>query len=135
MDVPSLYLEGAVASQLSSRLKFSQDQDGADKRKWPRYVIDVALRASVNSGGGARTVYGSGIEVSKGGLKAVLPAEIEIGEWVDLEMTLPYCSQALVLSTVVRNRSSFTYGLEFVGITTEQQTEIERACRLLSILQ
>ena len=135
MDDTLVVLGGWNVSELSSRLKFSQDQENAEKRKWPRYPIDVALRASVNSGGTTKAIYGSGIEVSKGGIKAVLPAEIAIGEWVDIELTLPYCSQALALSTIVRNRSSFTYGLEFVGITTEQQTEIERACRLLSILQ
>jgi hypothetical protein len=68
-------------------------------------------------------------------MAAVLPIDLAIGDRIKVEITLPYCVQSITLAAIVRNRSSFTYGIEFMGISSAQQAEIERVCRLLVILQ
>jgi len=36
---------------------------------------------------------------------------------------------------VIRNRDSFTYGVEFVAVTIDQQQTIVRVCKTLELLQ
>ena len=120
-------------SQLSSGTEFSET--GNEKRRWPRYVIDVRVRATVHANHASRTVYGRGTALGRCGMAAVLPIDLAVEDKINVDLTLPYCTQSFTMAAVVRNRSSFTYGLEFVGISTSQQAEIERVCRLLVILQ
>jgi hypothetical protein len=110
-------------------------EKSADRRRWPRYAIDVRLRATVRTGNADRTVHGRGTELGKSGMAALLPIELAIGDTIKVDITFPYCTQSFTLAAVVRNCSSFTYGVEFIGINSTQQAEIERVCRLLSILQ
>jgi hypothetical protein len=121
-------------TQLSSGVALPLEKS-ADMRRWPRYAIDVRLRATVRTGNADRTVHGRGTEMGKGGMAALLPIELAIGDTIKVDITFPYCTQSFTLAAVVRNRSSFTYGVEFMGINSAQQAEIERVCRLLSILQ
>jgi len=121
-------------TQLSSSMALPPEPS-AEMRRWPRYSIDVGLRATARVGKADKTVHGRGTELGKGGMAAVLPIELAIGDRIKVEITLPYCVQSITLIAVVRNRSSFTYGVEFMGINSAQQAEIERVCRLLVILQ
>jgi hypothetical protein len=106
-----------------------------NRRRWPRYNIDVSLRATVRSGDLVKTVHGRGSDVGLGGLAAYIALEFSIGDVVDLQITLPYSSQPISLTATVRNRNSFCYGMEFLDITRAQQNEIERCCRSLEFLQ
>jgi hypothetical protein len=110
-------------------------ESSIEMRRWPRYPIDVRIRATVRIGNVDRTVYGRGTELGKGGMAAVLPIELAVGDTIKIDLTLPHCVQSFTLAAVVRNRSSFTYGVEFMGVNSAQQIEIERVCRLLVILQ
>jgi c-di-GMP-binding flagellar brake protein YcgR len=121
-------------TQLSSGVALPLEES-ADRRRWPRYAIDVRLRATVRTGNADRTVHGRGTEMGKGGMAALLPIELAIGDTIKVDITFPYCTQSITLAAVVRNRSSFTYGVEFMSINSAQQAEIERVCRLLAILQ
>ena len=121
-------------TQLSSGVALPLEKS-ADMRRWPRYAIDVRLRATVRTGNADRTVHGRGTEMGKGGMAALLPIELAIGDTIKVDITFPYCTQSFTLAAVVRNRSSFTYGVEFMSINSAQQAEIERVCRLLAILQ
>ena len=120
-------------TQLSSNAALPESS--ADMRRWPRYPIDVRVRATVRTGNTDRTVYGRGTELGKGGIAAVLPIELAVGDTIKVDVTPPYCAQSFTLAAVVGNRSSFTYGLEFTSISSAEQIEIERVCRLLLILQ
>jgi len=121
-------------TELSSGVPLPLEKS-AEMRRGPRYAIDVRLRATVRVGNVDRTVHGRGAELGKTGMAALLPIEIAIGDTIKIDITFPYCTQSFMLTAVVRNRSSFTYGIEFMGINSAQQAEIERVCRLLSILQ
>jgi hypothetical protein len=121
-------------TELSSGLPLPLEKS-AEMRCGPRYAIDVRLRATVRTGNADRAVHGRGTELGKNGMAALLPIELAIGDTIKVDITFPYCAQSFTLTAVVRNRTSFTYGVEFMGITSAQQAEIERVCRLLSILQ
>jgi hypothetical protein len=62
-------------TQLSSGVALPLEES-ADRRRWPRYAIDVRLRATVRTGNADRTVNGRGTELGKGGMAALLPIEL-----------------------------------------------------------
>jgi hypothetical protein len=64
-----------------------------------------------------------------------LPIELGIDTKIEIEVTLPHCSQQVKLEAVVRNRRSFAYGVDFINITAAQQRRIEFTCRSLALLQ
>jgi len=109
--------------------------DGAEKRRWPRYHIDVPIKAMIRCQGQPKMVHGMASDLSRGGMAAQLPVELVIGEWLEVLVTLPFCSQPVKVRAVVRNRRSYVYGLEFTSITASQQAGIERACHSLALVQ
>ncbi len=119
--------QGGMATALS--------RAGEEKRRYPRYRIDLRLRATVRSQEGMKAVHGRGTDLSQAGLCAFLAVDLGIGEIIEIDLTLPYSSQRLKLRALVRHRRSFAYGLQFTDITFAQQIAIERACRSLSITQ
>ena len=109
--------------------------DGSEKRQFHRFGLDVRLRVMLRKAGSRMAFQGRGNNLSEGGLAAFIPTELVIGELIELDLSLPYTAQPLKLRAVVRNRRSFTYGLEFVDITPAQQSIIERTCRALELVQ
>ena len=120
-----------------TRLASSPDttKGDAEKRRWPRYHIDVPLRAVVRCEGAYKSVRGIGSNLSLSGLAALLPVKLVVGERIELEVILPYSSTTLKVQAVIRNRRSYNYGMEFANITASQQAAIERACHSLALVQ
>ncbi len=109
--------------------------DGAEKRRAPRYLIDMSVRVAVHSTGNTKAIYGRGHDLNDFGMAIFVPVELNPGDYIDLDLKLPYSTQPLKLRAVVRNRRSFTYGVEFVNLTQPQRVAIERACRSLALVQ
>jgi c-di-GMP-binding flagellar brake protein YcgR len=121
--------------RLSSSSPSNITENGAEKRRWPRYHIDVPVKAMVRCQGQSKMIHGMANNLSLGGMAAQLPVELVIGEWLEVLVTLPFCSQPVKVRAVVRNRRSSLYGLEFSRITPSQQAAIERACYSLALVQ
>ena len=64
--------------------------------------------------------------VSEGGLGVMLAGELEIGEPVNLELTLDG-DAPLVLAAEVRNRKGFHHGLAFRMVTATQRKALSKA--------
>ncbi len=119
----------------------------AEKRKFQRVRLDVRLRATVhkrdshfpitelNRKPGPRVpIQGRLCNLSLGGLAALLPVELAVGERVELDLTLPSVAQPLKLKAVIRNRRGSTYGMEFTDTTRSQRAVIAFACGELESL-
>ena len=103
-------------------------------RRFPRYSIDVAVRVSTVKNSQKCTYSGRGSELSEGGMAAYIPAELDLGDRVSIDMMLPYSREALAIEAIVRNRSGFRYGMEFKQITDAQRHSILRTCSALALL-
>jgi hypothetical protein len=123
---------GRVGSTAESN-NINSDQE--KRRRSARYHIDVRVRAKVISNGVLKIVHGRGSDLSQHGMCVFLPTELGMHTTIEIEVTLPYCSQQVKLEAVVRNRRSFAYGIEFINITATQQNLIEFTCRSLALLQ
>jgi c-di-GMP-binding flagellar brake protein YcgR len=101
-------------------------------RRWRRYRVEVRVKVKLPNRG---AVYGQGSDISEGGMALFLPTELESGQTIHAEVTLPYCKEKVMLRGVIRNRAGYRYGLEFSVLTDHEKLLIERVCHALSMVQ
>jgi hypothetical protein len=108
----------------------------AERRKFPRYSIDIAIKVKVPAAGGLSTYcFGRGGDVGRGGLSIHLPHELLVGKAIDLTMTLPYSDRSIQCRVVVRNREGFKYGVEFKELRPDDHALLMETCRRLGVVQ
>ncbi len=108
-------------------------QQGYDAiRRWPRYNIDVPVRLIAQRPTKVAIVQGRGKELNRGGIAVFAGIELSLNEQVAVEFTPPYSGQPIRVRAFVRNRSGYTYGIEFI---TENDTDYKNVGQLESILQ
>jgi PilZ domain len=86
------------------------------------------FREGVNS-----TIWGRSTMLGKEGVGGTLTGDLELGEVVGLEFSVPLCAQAVKLRAIVRYRNGYQYGFEFLAIDTQQRDAIQRACDILPL--
>ncbi len=97
-------------------------------RRWRRLRIDLPVRILRRQGA---AIHGCGTELNGGGMRVFGVLDLSVGDEVGLEFTLPYWNQLLRLRAVVRNRSGYTYGLEFL---TENDADYKAVGQLEFVL-
>jgi hypothetical protein len=108
----------------------------ADARQFRRYRVDLRLRMLTGPANKHRTIFARGSNISEGGMRVFVPADLILGEMVTLELMLPYSEQKLVVRGILRNREGFSYGVEYAKSTTAAEREqIARACKALALIQ
>lgn len=117
-------------------MKQNSTGESEELRNHPRYRVDLRLKVITGIATNGRAFFGRGSDISEGGMRVFVPADLEIGESVMLELTLPYSEQKLLIRGVLRNRLGFSYGVEYSATTTlEERQVIARACKALSLVQ
>jgi len=104
------------------------------ERRWPRYKVDLRLKVVLNHHEGRNFTFGQGSDVSEGGMAAYIPAELEIGEVVQIELMLPYSKEMVVVRAEVRNKNGFRYGLEYVLISPDHKELLMKSLRTLALM-
>jgi c-di-GMP-binding flagellar brake protein YcgR len=120
-----------------SLISESLEQPSAnEKRRFPRYSIDVAVKVKVKTSSGISSYcYGRGGDLSEGGMAIDVSHELSRGKTIHLALTLPHCDRAIECDAIVRHRSKFHYGLEFQGLAENDRELLLRACRALGVIQ
>src|ERR1700687_5343029 len=98
-------------------------------RRLPRFPLAVPVDVTVLQSGIPYSIPGRSISIGQRGLGVVLAGELHPGDSVGLEFHLPDTSGRLRLKAVVRYQALLNCGLEFLNLTSEQQTLIERWTR------
>lgn len=108
----------------------------AEKRRYRRYRIDVAVKVRVKTSSGiASYCYGRGGDISEGGMAVDVAHELTRGNVIRLSVTLPHCERAIECEAVVRHRNQFHYGLEFRDLAEKDRELLMRACHALGVVQ
>jgi hypothetical protein len=102
------------------------------KRRYPRYALDVRLKARMLQNGAYENCWGRSTELGQDGIGATLTGELQAGEIITLEIPLPLSTQPLNIRAIVRFRNGLRYGLEFLAVTSGQRQIIERVCDFLA---
>jgi hypothetical protein len=81
-------------------------------RRWQRHPVDLPVRVAVANGVSAVAVSGRGTELSEGGMGLYAGIFVEPGDLLEVEFGIP-CRFRMV--AVVRQRSGYCFGLEFIA--------------------
>lgn len=98
-------------------------------------MVDVAVKINFTEGDKQASHFGTGTNISEGGMRVFVPRDLEIGKRIGVELRLPYNREELRLQATIRNRVDFEYGVEFVDATEEDREAIRRNCRVLNLLR
>jgi hypothetical protein len=107
-----------------------------DTRRYQRYALETDLSATTSaatSGERSETVRGCSLNINEAGLAALFAIEWEVGTSVNLQFSVPFTTAPVRVKAVVRNRTSYRYGFEFVNLTPEHRGTISRTCRMLGL--
>lgn len=80
--------------------------------------------------GVVESLWGRTNEVGQDGMSATLTGELQPGEVASLEFTLPATVTSTKLRAVVRYRTGFRHGFEFLTLTEGQRETIRRATEM-----
>jgi hypothetical protein len=100
-----------------------------EARRHPRFKLEVDIRVYPRD---CPVVRGHTVDISESGISALLGIEVPVGEVVRLEFTLPFGDVEVL--AMVRQRSAFRYGFQFVEASSAQDV-IGRTCRQLAVEQ
>ena len=101
--------------------------EAMDARRHRRFKLAVQIRVYPRD---CPLVRGDTVDISESGISGMLREEIPLGEVVRLEFTLPFGDVEVL--AMVRQRSAFRYGFQFVE-TSSVQDIIGRTCRQLAL--
>lgn len=100
-------------------------------RRYARYPLDIRISVQVFRPSGTVSLWGRSTELGEDGIGGTLTGEIEVGEVVSMELSLPGASHPLKFRALVRYRMGLRHGFEFLALTSQQRNVLQRACGLL----
>jgi TonB family protein len=102
----------------------AQTQHRPSRRHSLRYGLQAPLDVTVLRSGIPDSVPGRSLNLGAGGVAAVLAGELLPGEVVGVEIRLPQSMAPLRARARVRHHDKLRCGMEFVGLSAEQQAAI-----------
>jgi c-di-GMP-binding flagellar brake protein YcgR len=106
-----------------------------NRRRYQRYEIDTELRVAMLGLEQRGTLRGRSLNISEAGIAGVFVSVWDVGIPVRLEFSVPVTSNPVRVGAVVRSRSGYRYGFEFVDLSPEQREIISKTCRTLALLE
>ena len=98
----------------------------SDQRESTRFDYDVNMVARSTKNPGS-AIPGCIIDLSCGGVKAVIAVELPLDETLELEFGLRHTSAFVRLQAVIRWRMGFQYGLEFLYRSESEHQRMRQA--------
>jgi hypothetical protein len=89
--------------------------------------VDISVKSKT-----CGMLKGHTVDISESGISAMLRIEVPLGEVVELDFTLPF--GPVTIYALVRQRSAFRYGFQFVESNFVQEV-ITPTCRQLAVEQ
>ena len=87
-----------------------------------RTLLSVPITIRHLNRNGLQTTRGISLDISEGGLGALVQGELDIGETVEIDLRLS--EQPLSTVGIVRHTSNSRSGFEFLGLTAEERQQI-----------
>jgi hypothetical protein len=101
------------------------------RRKFPRYPVDLRVSLQVLRAEGPVSLWGRSNELGGDGIGITLTGQLEPGEVVNLELTLPAAAAPMKIRALVRYRDGLRHGFEFLALSTKQRDAVNQACESL----
>jgi len=101
-------------------------------RRWRRHKVDVPIRVIIRRPDKTSLFDGRGNELSEGGMALTAGVELRPGATIDIEFTPPYSGLPIRHTGVVRNRTGYRYGIEFLANSSRDAEQTERLLTMLT---
>jgi PilZ domain-containing protein len=106
-----------------------------EKRIYPRFELDARIAVTGTREGKKTECRGRTVDVSENGVSAALSAHLIAGETVIVEFRIGAHAPHIVTRAVIRQRRDFVYGIEFLGLSSEQRALIREAAKTHPVLR
>jgi hypothetical protein len=103
--------------------------DERRQRRVTRHRVEFRVTLSHFLGDDYAKLEGHSRDLSMAGIGILLAAELNSSEVVHLSFQIPGLSVPREIRAVVRYRRGYQYGLEFVSLTEEQQSQLEKVLK------
>ncbi|MGH9499877.1 MAG: PilZ domain-containing protein [Terriglobales bacterium] len=100
-------------------------------RRYPRYPADIRVSVEVFRPNGSASMWGRSTELGEDGVGATLTGEVEPGEVVSMELSLPAVQAPVRVRALARYRDGLRHGFEFLALNEEQRELLHRVCASL----
>lgn len=91
------------------------------QRRYPRYRSEFPVKVTLFSGAEHQQLDAHCRDLSEAGIGMLVAAELQVGEVVSLNFSLPGVPQAYSdVRAVLRHRRGYHYGFEFLSISEPQ---------------
>ena len=117
---------------MSAAATQAPDRVFTNTRRVPRFPLAVPADVTVLRSGIPYSIPGRSVTIGERGLGVVVAGELHPGDSVGIEFRLPDAGGPFRLKAIVRYQALLHCGLEFVSLTSEQQTLIEHWTRKTS---
>jgi len=94
---------------------------GSNRRRMSRYSIAIPVDITVLRSGVPDSIPGRTVNFGEGGVAAILAGELRTGDSVGVELWLEGSPEPLLAKAVVRHHQQLRCGLEFQGLSPDQQ--------------
>lgn len=95
------------------------------RRAHPRAIFSVPFTMRYIDSNGLASWHGMTVDISEGGLGALIPHQMEIGSTVELQLSLQ--QRTLRTIAIVRHAANGRSGFEFLGLNDEERRCIAQA--------
>jgi hypothetical protein len=93
------------------RIETSPMAANSPSRRWPRQAVDLPVRVGIYRDSETVLVPGLVTELSEGGMSLYAGMWLKPGDLLEVEFQMPV---ARTVQAVVRNKTGFNFGLEFI---------------------
>jgi PilZ domain len=100
-------------------------------RQSPRYRINTHLKILRFVKGAKKIIPGYAQKISEGGMAAFIPAQLSMGETLEIEFAFPGFHERLTVHGVVRTTDKFQYGVKFINVDDATMRTIAERSSLL----
>jgi hypothetical protein len=102
-----------------------------NQRRYARFSLDIRIEVQVSRKGSSFFFWGRTSELGLDGVGATLTGELEVGEVVSAELSLPIVVHPIKVRALVRYHDGLRHGFEFLTMNKEQRNALRRVCEVL----
>jgi c-di-GMP-binding flagellar brake protein YcgR len=102
-------------------------------RRSDRFRVDFPIKLFFRVQQRRCVLQGKSHDLSHQGMAIYIPAELRVGQFVQIEFVLPHTNQRLGINGVVRDRDGFRCGIEFQDLTSIDQEALSLCCKKLAL--
>ena len=97
-------------------------------RRHRRYLFSVPVQVHLKTPKN-RSTRGMSLEISEGGMSAVVESELRVGEIAGVDLSLP--AGSLSALAIVRHQTAGHFGFEFLGLTAAEREQLKQSTKSL----